>query len=133
MHVSKVWKDVPPDVKTVYGYHKRYVIDVNDAIKGVKNKKNRRKKLKEVIVERYGENTSLAPKNVYGVRFVLPRFHHLNGIREIVESRLRHLIEIQEIDNEAIDLKKHGEYSKRNAARSIHRLKRRGFQGTSWK
>lgn len=125
LQVTQVWKDVPPDVKTVYGFHKRYVIDVNDALKGIKGKKERRKKMEEVIEERYGNTKNVAAKNVYGVRFALPRFDHLSGIREIVESRLRRLIEIQEIDNEVIDLKKHGAYSKRGAARAVHTLKRR--------
>jgi len=121
--ITKVWNDVPPDVKTIYGYHKRYVLDTEDLLKGLTNQREQRRRLKATLVERYGDE-HVAAINKFGVRYVLPRFPHLHVLREIVESRLNQLIEMQQFENEVIDLKKHGECSRAGARRVKAKLKR---------
>jgi hypothetical protein len=54
----------------------------------------------------------------------LPRFAIASPLfsRQIVMRQLNRMIEIQQFENEVLELKKHGEYSRRRARRIKERL-----------
>ena len=111
----KVWKDVPPDIKTTYGFHKRYVVDIDAPPNNVKKDKE---------AKAIYDPSRMAVAKSFGVRYLLPRFERPHVSRLIVMSQLNHLIELQELQNKVLELKQYGEYSRRNAKRLKERLQR---------
>lgn len=111
----KVWKDVPPDIKTTYGFHKRYVVDIDAPQRNVK--KDREGKAV------YDPSRMSATKS-FGVRYLLPRCERPHVSRLLVMSQLNHLIELQELQNKVLELKQYGEYSRRNFKRLRERHQR---------
>ena len=120
----KVWKDVAPDVKTTYGFHKRYVIDIDSPPE--KSVKSERLLMAQRRDDDDGltDNNTMEVKKMYGIRYLLPRFAIASPLfsRQIVMRQLNRMIEIQQFENEVLELKKHGEYSRRRARRIKERL-----------
>lgn len=111
---TQVWKNVPPDVRTTYAFHQRYVVDVHSVIEGSKNKRERTKALQQAIQDRHG-GAEVAVNDLFGIRYLLRRFPGPSLSRQLVAGQLTRLIEIQEIDNEVQELKKHREYTRGKA------------------
>jgi hypothetical protein len=121
----KVWKELPPDIKTTFGFHKRYVVDVNTVTKNARSKKEKDRFLREAVQKRYGNRVKeVATKSLFGVRYVFPRSLSSPFTRFLVLARLNRLVEIQEYENAIIDLRQHGEYTRRRAMRIKERLER---------
>jgi hypothetical protein len=104
----KVWKDVPPTIKITYGFHKRYVIDVDAPSENMK----RDKEGKAIY-----DTSQVTVSKTYGIRYLLPRFPQSHLARQIVTFQLNRLIEIQQLENEVLELKQHGEYSRNRERR----------------
>lgn len=99
----KVWKEVPPDIKTTYGFHKRYVIDVDAPLENTKPDKEGKASY---------DTSRMFESRTFGIRYLLPRFSQSHVARQIVTFQLNRLIEIQQLENEVLDMKQHGEYSR---------------------
>jgi hypothetical protein len=104
----KVWKEVPPDIKTTYGFHKRYVVDVDAPSENMTRDKEGKASY---------DPTQMFESKLFGIRYLLPRFPQSHVARQIVTFQLHRLIEIQQLENEVLDLKEHGEYSRNRKRR----------------
>lgn len=104
----KVWKDVLPDIKTTYGFHKRYVIDIDAPSENVKRDKEGRA---------IYNASEMSVSKTFGIRYLLHRFPQSHVARQIVSFQLNRLIEIQQLENEVLELKQHGEYSRNRGRR----------------
>jgi hypothetical protein len=110
---NKVWKDVPADITTIYGFHKRYVTDIDNLPNIPKRDRDGRPSFDPHVF-------SLIRTS--GVRYLLPRLDSPRFSQLVVLFQLRRLIEIQQFENEIGRLKVNGKYTRYRAKREKNRL-----------
>ena len=66
--------------------------------------------------------TEMEVKQMYGIRYLLPRFASPLFSIQIAMGHLNRMIEIKQFENEVLEWKKHEEYSRRRARRLKERL-----------
>ena len=104
----KVWNDVPPDIKTTYMFHTRYVVDIDIPPVGM----TRDKSGKALY-----DHSKMSQTKTFGVRYLLPKFQQSHVARQIVTLQLNRLIEIQQLENEILELRQHGMYTRQRERR----------------
>lgn len=108
---EQVWKTVPPDVRTIYKFHERYVLNIDSVIGASKRKSEQKRILKEKFKQQYGSDKTMKTHKIFGIRYALPGPPDPGLLRYIVLTQFNRLIQIQEYENEALDLKRRGHFT----------------------
>lgn len=115
--IEQVWKTIPPEIRTIYKFHERYVVDVDSLVTTSKRKSEKRRLSKEKIKQQYGSDKTVKTYIAFGIKYVLPSFPEPGLSKFIVLNQLNRLIQIQEYENEAIDLQQRGQFTRGRARR----------------